>query len=477
MRTITSILARATVTGFTKFGVVPILLTGFGLVFPLRFSSIAGAGFGQGESFRYDSSVLVFALIFYTVDPIGGKLYCIGHEDILQALAAQKAQEQLRAKNIISRWNINTGKCEERITELGYPLLSPALSPGGRWLIVPGLDINRAFDLYQRHGEKVRLAQVQGEIWLLSANPLKKVSTWGLSVVPFPDVCRQLVFFGKEDQLGFVLMRQADGAQKTTYILSLWCLSPSITETLRMPLPSLEDYWIIDADMVAQDRLMILASDAGWGASQTPKCYLLYYAVRDKNIVARYDLGKATHEEFPSLGKRLQASVVGRDTNGNRVLLEVSGTDILWESKKPLVEIKRPRNFLGDPIPAVAFSPDGKYIVFASTRVVLYNVDEKKYRVLDTFLEDLVLTWDNAPAHSPLHKVANHPTVSQLMPVMKKLMTWQHISFLGGGNRLLGITSYGKVVVWDTETGRILNSFRIANTQFDAQTERILGLY
>ncbi|MCS7160380.1 MAG: hypothetical protein RMJ19_07905, partial [Gemmatales bacterium] len=100
----------------------------------------------------------------------------------------------------------------------------------------------------------------------------------------------------------------------------------------------------------------------------------------------------------------------------------------------------------------------------------------KNYELIDSRIEDICKAWDNPPPLSRLDWAVNHPMIRGLMPVVGKLRCWLHVSFLGAGDRLLGLTTYGKAYVWEVPSGKIITSFRVADTGLEEELERILGL-
>jgi hypothetical protein len=63
-----------------------------------------------------------------------------------------------------------------------------------------------------------------------------------------------------------------------------------------------------------------------------------------------------------------------------------------------------------------------------------------------------------------------------LLKRARSFLVWNGLRFYPDNRRLVGMTTYGKVVIWDVDEGKVLKSFRIARNRHNAEMDRILGL-
>ncbi|MCS7161236.1 MAG: hypothetical protein RMJ19_12260 [Gemmatales bacterium] len=284
------------------------------------------------------------------------------------------------------------------------------------------------------------------------------------------------MFFLGNERMASLIVHSQDRKRQSGYTISLWNLDGQVWEEARVPLLGLDNYLVLQVEAAGPQGLVMLACESNPDHAGKAAYYLLRYDLRQRRVSSSTRLGEVQQEAPGLVGNPPAVSVVGWDGHRNKALIEVGDSIQLWEFGKRIATIVPPRDFQQEVVPVAHLASDGKHVAFVSTRVVLYDVERKEYRVVDTRIEDIIQAWENAPPFSDLSMVVNHPMLAPLMPIAKKMMRWRYVEFLGNGNRLVGVTTYGKGVVWDLERGKILTSFRMAETGLDEKSRRILVL-
>lgn len=425
----------------------------------------------EAESFLYKPQFLMFSLvpILCEVDPTAKKLYCCGYEDTNEGKV--NPQQARPVRNILTRWDLSTGKCERVKSITGSQLFINQISPDGACLL--GHSVNEAGldKLVSDPKQKVRYENLEIVTSLISTSTLEQVHLWKSPIVALGDIEREAPFFEGKG-VGFLIWQRK--GKQVSYTLSRWQLLPEVREETRFPLLGLEKYVVEHLHPIDKSLFLFVAYELNEPAGDMSTSHLLSYDVSQKRISKKIELGKVSSKQISS-GERTGDVTWNRERGW--ALVTFGESVRIYERDNSVISIQTPRDANNHSLRVCGLSPDGKYIVFASKRIVLYDLEEKKYKVFDTFLEELCQSWDNPPAMSRLAQVVNHPIAGSIMPVLKMLTAWSKVTFLGKGEELLGITTYGKVVIWDVKSGKIINSFRIQETCFDRETERILGLY
>ncbi|MCS7167406.1 MAG: hypothetical protein NZ914_07210 [Gemmatales bacterium] len=424
-----------------------------------------------GEQFLYKPDFLCFTVLtmFPQVHRASKKLYCCCYEGHPSDWSTG------RGRNIVTRWDLKTGKREVVAEHKGFPAFINQVSPGGSWLLLSASSFAERKTDRKNLSEPAMLAELGLFSSLFSSATLQCQYTWSHPTVMLPAVQREIAVFLDDSRLAFLLeqFQKEDGQYK--YTVAVWSLVPQISEEMRFPLLSLQNHLIHAAKLNQPNQLLLLASEPNTKEPRVRTVYLVIYDLKQKSVHSRWRIMEVEHSS-PKPNFEFPVSILAADRISGRTLLSYNDTIFLHEPGKPLMALECPRDFNNQPLNAVDLSPEGKYVAFESTRIVLYHVDERKYRVLDTSIENILRAWDNPPLFSPLAQVVHDPVMAALMPLKKRLMGWRLVTFLGNGDKLLGITTYGKAVVWDAASGKQLLSFKVAKTNLGADLEQILGL-
>lgn len=437
----------------------------------------ADTGNGDGKSPHSPDGLFFLLDIDYRVVPQGEKLYCVEYKPAVQKLG--KA-----GQNIFSCWDLATGKCQRSAVRSGKRCVFTDISPKGSWIRAFYYDQEKLLERYiGKSDDEILevLASVTRERSLLSfallcPQEFLPVHTWSRPTIDWPDVSDEIEFFVDEDRLGRVIIRRRNESAKPAYTLSVWRIQGQLREELRVPLPGLEDYLIAGFEADGLRNFAVLALEATPSNRKPVSCYLLIYDVRKKAITTKYELGKVKGAWNPlgTFVSQTGSSIFAMCSHDRKMaLISLDDKDYLSDLVNPPRPLPRPLDVGNKPMDARELSPNGKYVVYISTRIVIYDIQENRHRLLDTRLEDICKAWEKPPLGSRLWQAVHHPMVQALLPLMKEFMRWRLVRFLGEGDRLLGITEYGKVVVWDIKSGKITNSFRIVETD---EVDRILGL-
>ncbi|MCS7159950.1 MAG: hypothetical protein RMJ19_05715 [Gemmatales bacterium] len=419
---------------------------------------------------------LFFSDLKCLADPQGKKLYGIGYEYMWDKSKPADQATLGPVKNILTCWNLDTGQCEQVKVSVGRWLAFQAISPDGSKMLLSSVDIDQVLKLQKELGEKAQIAMLGEKTLLISAPDLQTVHCWDCPVVAREDVWKEFMFFVGNQRVASLIVHSQDRKRQSGYTLSFWNLEGQSREEARVPLPGLDNYLVLRVEVAGPQGLVMLACESNPDAAGKAAYYLLRYDLRQRMVSCSTRLGEVQQEALGLVGNPPAVSVVGWDRDRNRALIEVEDSVQLWEFGKRIAIIAPPRDFRQEVVPVARIAADGKYVAFVSTRVVLYDVEKKEYRVVDTRIEDIIQAWENPPPFSDLSMVVNHPMLAPLMPIAKKMMRWRYVEFLGNGERLVGVTTYGKAVVWDVKRGKILTSFRMAETGLDEKLQRILGL-
>jgi hypothetical protein len=425
------------------------------------------------DSFYYDCDFLSMQFFdsFFAID---------GQKELLYALAPykpnhfeEKDPELGVPANIVTRWNLRTGQCE--LKRPFTPVLATiiGISPNGQWLLMSTVSVSDPSNITPE--------TCQYAYELFNTKTLEKVYSWSeKSLEPMEIVPPAHLNYVRDDELDLFLEREDPKTKRKSYYISEWQLTPDIRESRRLPISLPENHRLISLGRLDRNRVLCVTYLPPDKHSRQFPVYLAVYDLSKREITS---CRKAIEVQEPPEGmpKKALASVLHEEIGWLTILLrpehDPSGTFYLYDNKFQQVRSKQPpRDKTDQGLIFGSWSRDGKKLAFGFRRVAVYDRDKDEFRTIDTSLEELYESWSRPALFTKLARLAFHPLGHMLLTRARSFLVWNGLRFYPDNRRLVGMTTYGKVVIWDVDEGKVLKSFRIARNRHNAEMDRILGL-
>ena len=426
------------------------------------------------ESFYYDCDF--FNLHFFDS-------YCAidGQNELLYSLAPnkpgrheEKDPELGVPANVLTRWNLRTGQCELKRAFTPWMATIIGISPSGQWLLLSTVDV---LDLRNITRETAEHAYT-----LFNTRTLEKVYTWrDKSLQPMEIVPPANLHFLGDEELVLFFKKEDMKTKEVSYYVSEWQLVPEIRESRRLPIHIPEGHRLISLGRLDRNRILCLTYLPPDKPGKQFAIYLVAYDISKRAITyCEKKLETAVHPDKSSGSGGAYFEVhelTGWVAIFVGVTIDSSGTFYLYNEKfQQVCSAQPPTDKSGESLVFASWSRDGKKLAFAGRRVAVYEVEKGEFRTLDTSLEELYDKWSRPPLFTNLAKVAYHPLGGMILKLAKERLLWFGLTFYPDNRRLAGMTTYGKVVIWDVNDSKVLNSFRIARNRHNAEMDRVLGL-
>jgi|GEM_PF-3146220 len=424
------------------------------LVLLLTFSCSLTRG-ADASSFHYDygfASSILNSFDTAMIDVKNGKLY-VGSPGgvIVESLLYKRDQD-----NIVTRWDIHSGKCEA-LTRIQPPFLwFEDVSPEAKWLLLM-LVSTEDMPKFMEKGEDV-WNHIPVKFYLLAAHDLSRAFEWRFEPAASAFRDKASPMFADIDTLIYCYEQKDKNTGLLSSYVSVWSLSPKVAEVNKLKIPGTDKEEFKGLSAYRAGELLVFTSTLDKGNNQS-SLFVRVLDIERGAILLHREIAKA-----PLLNNECQLSLSVLKPESKRFCLSVEdGYLVLDENYKEIGKIDRPVDEEKRRLHLTDFTDDSKYFVFHNDQLVMiYDFEKREFFTLDDRIPKIRKRWRNPPPFTKLWQAMLDPRIRFITNLNERLLSWVTIRTLANSRRAVGFTSYGQVVVWDLDKRASIKEFRVA---------------